>query len=348
MSKTRLVATVDGHGRIALREEPVPKPGPGEILVANRCSLISAGTEIGGIKKRRAHPDPQISARPFGYQSAGRVAALGPGAEKRFSIGQRVACMGANYAMHATHVCVPVNLSVPLPGEVTDEEGAFNHLAATALQAIRRAQPLLGENFLIAGLGVVGQIAAQLARLHGARVAGADPEENRRNLAQRLGTHTVFSPDDDFAAAIQQMSRGHGLDAALICFSGDATQTVEQIAKAMKTAPDTHQSGRIVILGGATITQRFPTPLGHIDIRPSCRTGPGYHDKAWERGADYPAATVPWDTRRNLEEIIRLLEEKRLHVEPLITHRLPLREAATACDLLIDRPNEAIAVILQT
>src|SRR5690606_9389675 len=147
MPRNRRVATVDGQGRVAVREEPVPDPGPGEILVENRCSLISAGTEIGALKNHRENPDSGIPPRPFGYQSAGRVAALGPSAENRFRIDQRVACMGAGYALHATHVCVPVNLCVPLPDEVSDEDGAFNHLAATALQAIRRAEPLLGENF---------------------------------------------------------------------------------------------------------------------------------------------------------------------------------------------------------
>lgn len=115
----------------------------------------------------------------------------------------------------------------------------------------------------------------------------------------------------------------------------------------MKTAPDTHRMGRIIIVGGAAITQHFPTALGHIDIRPSCRTGFGYHDKAYERGADYPPVIVPWTTRRNLEEVLRLMEEGRLEVKPLITHRFKLQEAAEACDALIERPHEAIGVILQ-
>lgn len=348
MKKTRLVATSDGNGRIAVREESIPTPGPGEVLVQVACSLVSPGTELGGVKTRRQNPDPSFQERPFGYQSAGRVIGLGPGAETRYQLGQRVACMGANYALHATHACVPVNLCVPLPENVSDEEGAFNHLAATALQAIRRAEPLLGENFLVLGLGIVGQLTAQLARLHGARVAGIESEPKRRSLARQLGAHLVLGPDEnDFSQRIDSMCRGQGADAGIICFGGDASQAMKQIIGVMKKAPDTHQAGRIVIVGGATITQQFPTPIGHIDIRPSCRTGPGYHDKAYERGADYPAATVRWDTQQNLKEVVRLMEEERLQVKPLITHRYPLQEAAAACDVLLENPNDALGMIFQ-
>ena len=54
----------------------------------------------------------------------------------------------------------------------------------------------------------------------------------------------------------------------------------------MRQAPDTHRSGRIVLVGGATVTHRFGADLGNLDLRSAARTGPGYHDKAWERGTD--------------------------------------------------------------
>lgn len=348
MNKQRLVATTDGYGRVAVREEPVPAPEAGEVLVEVSCSLISPGTELGSAKARRRDPAPEFGERPFGYQCAGKVIALGAGAERRFGVGQRLACMGAGYALHATHAVVPINLCVPLPAQVTDEEGAFNHLAATALQAIRRAKPLLGENFLIVGLGLVGQLSTQLARINGCRVAAMDLEPGRLLLAKDLGADLALSPrDEDFAARVDQMCRGYDVDCGIICFGGDATEILPQILSVMKTAPDTHKMGRIVIVGGAMVQHRFPTTLGHVDLRPSCRTGFGYHDKAYERGHDYPPAVIQWDTQRNLKEVIRLIEEERLRVKPLITHRFSIKDAPAACDLLIERPNEAVGVILQ-
>lgn len=194
MESTRRVVTYDGAGNIGLRDEPIPHPGPGEVLVEITCSLISPGTELRGVRDRRENPVPNQLPQPFGYQAAGRIAALGEACGDRLERGQRVACMGANYALHATHACVPVNLCLPLPDGLSDEEGAFNHLAATALQAVRRAEPLLGENFLIMGLGLIGQLAGQLSQAHGCRVVGADPEPNRATLAKELGFSLALSP----------------------------------------------------------------------------------------------------------------------------------------------------------
>jgi threonine dehydrogenase-like Zn-dependent dehydrogenase len=348
MSSTRSVVTYDGSGQILLREEPIPQPGRGEVLIEVACSLISPGTELRGVQELRSDPKPDQPPRAFGYQNAGRVAALGEGCGDRFQVGQRVACMGANYALHATHACVPVNLCRALPNGLTEEEGAFNHLAATALQAIRRAEPLLGEHFLVMGLGLIGQLTGQLARLNGCRVIGVDLEPSRAKLADSLGFNLTLSPrDPEFAAKVNDYCRGYGVDCGILCFGGDATGAFQQILSVMKTAPDTHKMGRIVIVGGATINQRFPTALGHVDIRPSCRTGFGYHDKGYERGVDYPPVIVPWTTQRNLEEVLRLMEEERLNVQPLITHRFKLKDAAEACNALIERPNEAVGVILQ-
>lgn len=347
MSKRKTVYT-DGKGAVYIHEEAIPKPGPGEILVRVRCSLISPGTELRGIKERRIQPDPDVRPRAFGYQNSGDVIKLGPGCHGRFHVGQHVACMGNAYALHATHACVPQNLCFSIADTVSFEEAAFNHLAATALQALRRAEPELGENFLVMGLGLVGQLTAQLAWLNGCRVASADTVEGRREMASALGIGLALDPRDaDFAARVDSFCRGYGIDAGFICFGGDGSAALRQIVSTMKTAPDTHRMGRIVIVGGASISQQFPTPLGNVDIRSACRTGPGYHDKAWERGADYPSAIVQWTTRRNVEEVLRLIEEKRLRVEPLVTQRFRLEDAADACDILIENPNAALGVILQ-
>lgn len=326
----------------------MPEPDRGEILVCVHCSLISPGTELRGVRDRRTAPDPEVAPRAFGYQNSGTIEKLGPGCADRFHVGQRVACMGNAYALHGTHGCVPQNLCFPIPDNLSHEEAAFNHLAATALQAIRRAEPLLGENFLIMGLGLVGQLTSQLAGINGCRVAGADTSGGRLALARKLGIGLAADPrSEDFEQKIDQFARGYGIDAGFICFGGDASSALRQIASVMKITPDTHRMGRVVIVGGAAISQQFPTILGNMDLRASSRTGPGYHDKEWERGADYPPTFVPWHTRRNVEEVLRLIEEKRLNVKELITHSFPLTQAAEACDALLDQPDSSLGVILK-
>ncbi|MDP6779653.1 MAG: alcohol dehydrogenase, partial [Candidatus Latescibacteria bacterium] len=94
------------------------------------------------------------------------------------------------------------------------------------------------------------------------------------------------------------------------------------------------------------IDHTFAAALGNLDVRSAARTGPGYHDDAWEHGADYPPVFVEWSTKRNLEECLVFMASGDVQVEPLITHRVPLAQAPEACEDLIQRPGEALGVVL--
>lgn len=343
----RKYAGITGDGRIVLEYGPMPDVGTGEVLVEVHASLISPGTEMRGVLARRANPKPDAPLQPFGYSNAGIVIAKGEGCDE-LDIGMRVACMGGGYALHATHGCVPKNLCVPIPDNVSYEEATFVHLAATALQAIRRAELQLGETVAIVGLGIIGQVACQLAKLSGAYVMALDKLPMRLRIARENGADRVVNVNDENPIDVaREFTANRGFDCAIICFGGDATDALKMVLEMMKTAPDTHKMGRIVIVGGCRAQIQFPVPLGNLDLRPSSRTGPGYHDEAWERGADYPPVFVQWDTHRHMELIIRLIAEQRLRVRPLITHTFPLERVAEACEKLIQTPNEALGVILK-
>jgi NADPH2:quinone reductase len=346
LAKDRRIAMLNGKGEIYAGEAPIPEVKAGEVLVKVEASLISAGTEISGIRARRDNPSESVSTRTLGYQNAGTIVDKGEGCDK-FNIGDRVACMGGG-AAHTEYSVVPCNLCVKIPDGVTYEEGAFNHLGATALQAIRRADLQLGEYVTILGLGIVGQIAAQLAQIAGCHVMAVDGVKSRVEKARELGIErAVVLGEEDPVEVMAEFSRGYGMDCGIICFGGEATKAVESLVKMAKKAPDGHQMGRIVIVGGAHISQSFPTYLGNMDIRASSRTGPGYHDNAYEYGRDYPSAIVQWTTQRNLEEIIILINNGKLKVTPLITQRYPLDQVAEGYEKLIQSPNEALGVILK-
>jgi threonine dehydrogenase-like Zn-dependent dehydrogenase len=342
----RKFATIDGAGVISVGEGPVPEPGPGEILIEVRASCISSGTELGGIKRRRENPGSS-GPRPFGYQNAGDVIAVGSDVQE-FKIGDRVACMGGGYALHTTHACVPKNLSVHIPEGLSYEEAALNHLGATALHAIRRAKLEFGENVAVFGLGTVGQFTCQIARLSGAHVMGVDRFPLRLNAAKDMGTDVVvnFETEDPVEVAAE-FTRGYGMDCAVMCFGGDGDPAFNQIAKMMKVSPDTHIMGRVVIVGGARISHGFAASLGNLDVRSSARPGPGYHDEEWERGRDYPPVFVQWTTKRNIEEVLRAAIEGKLKVKRLISHEYPLDEAPEACEKIIQTPGETLAVVLK-
>lgn len=340
----RKVAAIDGRGKISVIEEPMAAPKPGQVQIEVRASMVSPGTELGGVKRRRENPS-EAAPRPFGYSNAGVVIAQGEGCED-IPIGTRVACMGGGYAQHATHACVPRNMAVPIPDGVSDEDAASIHLVATALNAVRRGEFQLGEHIAVAGLGLVGQFTCQWARLSGCHVMGLDQLPMRLEVAEVCGLHCgVNIAEDDPVAVSRAFTRGYAIDGGVIAFGGDGTPAFVTLTEMMKKAPDTHLMGRIVIVGGARIDHGFAAALGNLDVRSAARTGPGYHDEAWEHGADYPPVFMQWTTRRNMEECLRFMGSGHMQVSPLITHRVALEDAPEACEALIQNPNAALGVV---
>jgi threonine dehydrogenase-like Zn-dependent dehydrogenase len=341
---TRKILSRSNHGNIRVEEQSLQPPGAGEMLIRVHCSLISAGTELRVLQNPNLQSDEKWIV--FGYQNAGVVADAN-GCEG-FAEGDRVACLGAGYANHANWCVMPKNLVWKLSDALSFEEGAFANLLGTAQWAVRRAELQFGSHAAIVGLGVVGQLIAQMATLSGAHTIGIDRVAMRREMAERLGAEFTASFDPQNPDVWKkQYTRGYGIDAGFVAFGGDASQVVTNLAQVMKKAPDTHAYGKIVIVGGAALNLNFPTPLGNIDICSSSRNGPGYHDPVWERGGDYPQALVPWNSRRNLEECFRFMELKKLEVLPLITHRVGVNDAEAACRRLIQTPDEALAVIVR-
>ena len=343
----RRVGSVDSGGHGVCLRQPVPELRRGQIGVRVKASLISPGTELGGVPAQRENTKVGGEPRPFGYANAGVVEELGEGVEQ-FKLGQPVACMGAGYALHTDCACMPQNLCVPIPAGVSMEEAAATHLAATALQAVRRAEPQFGENAMIMGLGLVGQLSAQLAQLCGCHVLTADRLPRRVEIASGVGVERVVLADqEDPVSAAADFSRPWGMDFGIIAFGGDGNAAFEQIYGSLKLSPDGHRMGRIIIVGGARINQSFAAALGNVDVRSSARTGPGYHDEAYEHGADYPQVFVQWNTQRNLTECLRAVAAGQLKVEPLLTHRFALDDIAAAVDLLVTAPDKAMGVILK-
>lgn len=346
-AKSRTVLTIDGRGRFAVIEGPIPELRPGTILVEVRSCLVSPGTELGAVPQMRTKPAQSAPGRPFGYGNAGVVLGVGAGV-KDVKRGMRVACMGGGYALHATHVVVPVNLTAPIPEGLSFDEAAFAHLAATGLHAVRRGQVQFGNNALVMGLGIVGQLTAQFARASGAHVMGVDRIRMRREAAQRWGIdRTSDAGSDAVIAGAGEFTGGKGIEVAFVAFGGEATDAMQTIARTLVTAPDTHRMGTIVIVGGARFESSWPVPFGNVDVRASSRPGPGYHDDAWEHGADYPKGFVVWTTRRNLEESLRAAAEGRVDFKGLITHAAALNSAPEACEEIIEHPDRALGVILR-
>lgn len=348
MATKRIVAALYGDGRIGLIEEDIPPLRPGAVLVEVHNSLVSPGTELGGwrgLRQRVENPDATRAPQPFGYQNAGIVLEVGPGVDE-FRPGDRVACMGAGYALHTNYAVVPHHLCTALPDGVTFAQGAYNHLAATALQALRRGEPQLGEYALVVGLGVVGQLTAMLYQLAGAYVIGWEMIPLRLEVAARWGLHrVVLVGAEDEVEATRAFTCGYGLDSAVFAFGGNGDHALARTTECMKLSPDGHRMGTIVVVGGCSFT--YPSTTTNMDIRRASRTGPGYHDESWEYGAPYPPVFMRWTTRTNIELCLRLMAEGRLAVDCLTTHVVPLEDCEAVMSDLVADPDAILGLVFE-
>lgn len=350
-------------GRLSVREVPEPKVRAGSLLVRTRASLISAGTErmvvafaqksLAG--KATARPDlvrkvvdkarrdgvlaafRAVMARldeplPLGYSAAGDVVAVGAGLEGRFAVGQRVAVAGAGVANHAEVNAVPVNLVAAVPDGVPDEHAAFATVAAIALHAVRNARIGLGDVVAVVGVGLIGQLAAQFARLSGARVVALDYDAARLDLARRLGAEAAFDlADTGLDEAMARLTGGLGCDSILIAA---ATESNEPFLTAARIARD---RARVVMVGMTGTTFPYAEFMKkELSVVVSRSYGPGRYDAEYEQqGVKYPEGWVRWTETANMEESLRRMTSSGgLDVGALVTHRFPLIEAERAYDLV--------------
>ncbi len=344
MKRKLLVVKKNGFTEIVERE--IPPLRNGEILVENHTSLISPGTEIGWIKQLRQNGGDFDLPREFGYSGAGVIVDIGKGV-KRLKIGTRVATMGAGYAIHSNYTVIPQNLAIELPNSVSFEEAVYTCLGATALQGLRRAGLKLGEYGMVFGMGIVGNLTAQLSLLNGAYVMGIDTIEPRLKIAERVGiTKTLNLAKDNLINRAKQFSP-FGVEFAFFAFGGDATKTFENLKMCMQQSEDGHVIGRVILIGGCNINLYGGAYSGNMDILISSRTGPGYHDPQYEFGREYPRGFIKFTTLRNMHFIISMIAEGKIRVKPLTTHILTLENAHRGIDTLIKNPEEALGIILK-
>lgn len=329
-------------GQIVVREVADPGVTPDRVLVRTHYSAISTGTEVSTITMRRANPGG--TDVPSGYSLAGHVVAVGEGIEG-IAVGDFVSCGGYNISVHAEYVSVPVNFSVVLAPESDLRKAAFSTIAAISLQAVRLAHLSLGETAVIIGTGIIGQFAAMLARLSGARtVVIGRSNQMRLELAQRLGADlTALSASSDPVALVSDFTDGIGADAVLHCAKTDSQESLIQALDM------TREKGSVVLVGGMPIEMpRGPLFRKELNIVVSRSTGPGRFDPNYEmKGIDYPVAYVRWTGRRNQAECARLIANGRLDVGSLITHEFPLASAPEAFELVTTHDLETVGVVLR-
>jgi len=359
-------------GQIAVEEVPIPVPAAGQALVKVSTSLVSAGTERMLVEfaekslvgKARSRPDlvKQVLEKmrregmlvtlaaafnrldqpmPLGYSSAGTIAALGDGMAG-FKVGQRVACAGGGFAVHAEYNVVPHNLLTPLPDSVDFESAAFTTLGAIALHGFRLAQPQIGETVAVIGLGLLGLLTGQIAAAAGCRLLGIDVNPQRIALAGSLGLAAVLR--DQAADSAQAFTAFRGIDNVIICAD---TPTNDPVELAAIIARD---RAKVVATGAVGLTfPRKPYYEKELSFINSRSYGPGRYDASYEEGGqDYPLGYVRWTEGRNFEAVVDLLASGKVKITPMITHRFPIEKAAEAYEIITGKKKEPFLGVLLT
>ncbi len=315
----RFVAQVEGW--------EVPEVGDGQVLVRSHFTLISPGTERAWFLNLPNTPTkfPQYP----GYSAVGRVVHVGAKVQG-VQVGDRVVWAGR----HAAHAVVSADAVLPVPSELSDEEAAFFNLAAIAMQGVRKARIELGESVVVIGVGLIGLLAMQLAKLNGAIPAIAVDRDGRRlQFAQLVGADATFLSTDDLPSRITHYTTDSGAHVVI-----DATGDPEAIPLAFQLA---RWCGRVVLLAsprGETKSVNF-----YRDVHRKGLVIIGAHDSVRPRSESSPDF---WTAKDDRALSLRLLTARRLQVKPLITHRFAWADAPKAYDLLAQWDLTALGILL--
>ena len=360
-------------GDTVLETVPAPTLQKGRVRVRTAASLISAGTEKMLIDlaqktllgKATARPDlvkkvlnrlraeglwttwQKVQTKmekpmPLGYSASGIVEQVGEEV-RGLQVGDRVATAGAGYANHAEVNVVPKNLVAEIPDGVSFEEAAYTTVGSIALQGVRLAEPQLGDQVAVIGLGLIGLLTVQLLKANGCRVIGTDLDPEKVERAKEIGLDRgVVSSEEDPEAAVEAFTGSYGADHTLITAATDSNAPIEQ------AGAFTRRKGDVVVVGKVGMDiPRDAYYRKELEVKVSMSYGPGRYDPSYEEGGvDYPYDYVRWTEQRNMEAVLALMAEDKLDVEVLTTHQYSFDEALDAYDLIQNDTESHIGILL--
>lgn len=327
--------------RVALREEELPPPGPGQVLVRTQLSAISSGTELLIYRGEAPRGLPADVSLPslggtldfplkYGYAAVGRVQEVGVGVDPAWS-GKMVFA----FQPHEDRFLASPEQLHPVPTELSPEDALFLANLETAATLVLDGQPLLGEQVVVFGLGIVGLLlTALLGRFPLAALVTLDPLPRRRLAAETLGAHASLDPaSPGVCARVRHLLQGNGP------FGGaDLAYEVSGRPEALNQA--------LAVLG---FHGRVVVGSWYGDKTATLHLGGEFHRHRQRLISSQVSTIAPelsgrWQKKRLLNLVWHLLRD--LRPSRFITHRLPLTEAAAAYQLLDQHPGEAIQVVL--
>jgi 2-desacetyl-2-hydroxyethyl bacteriochlorophyllide A dehydrogenase len=327
-------------------DEAALEVGPDDVRVRTLFSGISAGTELTAYRgsnpylakqwdeERRLFVDGAATlAYPldgWGYEEVGEIVEVGAAASG-VKVGDRV---WGTWGHRSETVLTAEHARPRLLDPTADPRvGMFSQMGGIALNVVLDADIHIGETVAVFGLGVPGQLVAQLARLNGARVIAIDSVASRRDLALRLGADVALDvAEGQVAERIRELTGGRGADVCL-----EVTGNYAALHEAIRSVA---YSSRVCVAG---FMQGEGTGL---------RLGEEFHHNRVQVVASQISGVAPalqhrWDRMRLDTTAIDLAVAGKIAVTDLITHTFPLERAAEAFDLLDQAGPDVLQVALE-
>lgn len=343
-----LAAVFRGPGNIEVEEVETPEIGPDEILVKVGANTV-CGTDVRIVRgeKTKGISLPSI----LGHELAGRVAKVGKNVQgyedgSTVAIAPGIPCRKCYYCQHdMENICadpqtigngVNGGLSeyVRVPAEAVAAGNLFGAREDMPPEYLALAEPLaccvnghhrchiaVDDTVLILGCGPIGVFHLQLARLAGARtIIVSEPSVSRREFAAKLGADVTVDPmDEDLYSAISEATSGLGVDVGIVCIG-----IPKLVNDAMRVV---RKGGRVNVFAGLAGEGWTEVEANLIHYKELIVTG-----SANSRRRDYEVA-------------LRLIESRRIDVEPMVTHRFPLRSAVEAIEKSASGEGIKVAII---
>jgi 2-desacetyl-2-hydroxyethyl bacteriochlorophyllide A dehydrogenase len=334
---------------LRLRDEDASALGPRDIRVRSLLSGISHGTELNLYRGTSAFadrvfdrdlrafvaPDPPRPVYPatLGYELVGTVEETGAGVDEL-----RAGDLVHVGAPHRDEAVLDLDAAlagtyppVRLPDGGPPERWLFVSVGAVALVAVHDARIRLGDHVAVIGLGAIGLLVVQMARLAGARrVTAVDPVAARRELALALGADEVLGAGG--AGEALKRSAGRGVDTAIETSGATA---------------GLHEAVAACGLGGIVVTVGF-----YQGGAPELRLGEEWHHNRLDMVSSMGAWGAPhrahpaWDRPRVMRTVVDLLASGAVRVGDLPVRRFPFEHAVDAYGWLDEHPNDAVKVAL--
>ena len=310
----------EGLGNIQLEDAPIPEINSRQVLVRTERTLISRGSEL----FRRYIREEALPHSIMGYSLTGVVERVG-GDVTEYQVGGRVMVA----APHAEYAVGDVDSTrghlVPLPDDVSFEEGTFLLLSTEATAWAASSGVQAGDTIVILGQGVVGSLMMQILRGYDpARIITVDALPVRCQLSKDLGADVVINAaEEDPIDVVHRLTDGEGADLVIDCVGGRAGVSSFEQAQDM-----VRRRGTIQLIA---LYQGAPLPLHSSKIMSKRLVAGILIDEPLSQTAG-----------RALEKI----QTGKIQASRMVTHRFPYMQAKEAFDFLWNTPGEGLAVLL--